>query len=134
MIHHLKKKIGIIFRRWELESNSRSTKDFSDRWNLLFYSFIRLRFEHVFLLRFFSQKSWTRRSKNVPILLKRNWIHNSMEDEEWVWLVCTLLFCVVHNAHLFSQGSLKVVSHEKSESSHRIFFWPRPFLLSFSLF
>lgn len=54
-----------------------------NRWRISsFYSFIRRRLNRVCLLRFSSQKvCWTRRdgSKNVPIFLKRNWIHKSVE-------------------------------------------------------
>lgn len=62
------------------ENSGRSTKDFSTRWKSPFYSFMRLRFERVSLLRFSLQKvCWTRRSKTVPVFLKRNWIHKSVE-------------------------------------------------------
>ena len=105
--------------------NSRSTKDFSTRWKSPFHSFMRLRFERVSLLRFSLQKVCsTRRSKTVPVFLKRNWIHKSVEGSR-SREGCTLLSCVLHNARFCSQGSLKVVSHVRKRECHAIFSRPR---------
>lgn len=109
------------------ENSSRSTKDFSTRWKSPFYSFMRLRFERVSLLRFSLQKVCsTRRSKTVPVFLKRNWIHKSVEGSRRTRRVhLAFLRSCVHNARFCSQGSLKVVSHVRKRECHAIFSRPR---------
>lgn len=94
-----------------------------NRWCILFLFFYQ-RLNRVCLLRFSSQKvRWARRWKNVPIFLKRNWIHKSVDgrkaqNEGAPPVLCTLLFffsCVSKPKGCLTRGE------KKSESAKRYF-------------
>lgn len=96
-----------------------------NRWRISsFYSFIRRRLNRVCLLRFSSQKvCWTRRdgSKNVPIFLKRNWIHKSVEGRRGrTRRVHRCAPCFSSFANAFAFPNLKVVSHVEGKKKARV--------------
>lgn len=114
------KRIGIIFQRQR--ENSRTTKDFSTRWKSPFYSFTRLRFERVSLLRFSLQKvCWTRRSKTVPVFLKRNWIHKSVEGSRRTRRVHLAFLRSSQRAFLFPRKPKGCLTREKARVPRNIF-------------
>lgn len=121
-----RKKIGITRWRRMISPN---------RWCILFLFFYQ-RLNRVCLLRFSSQKvRWARRWKNVPIFLKRNWIHKSVEGRRRTRVhhrCCAPCF-----SSSFAFPNLKVVSHverKKARVPSDIFYRiPSPCPLSISL-
>lgn len=104
------------------ENSSRSTKDFSTRWKSPFHSFMRLRFERVSLLRFSLQKVCsTRRSKTVPVFLKRNWIHKSVEGSRRTRRVHLAFLRSSQRPFLFPRKPKGCLTREKARVPRNIF-------------